>query len=281
MGISLLTNVASLVAQANLNSTQKSLSASIEKLSSGQRINSAGDDAAGLGISESLSSDILSLGEAQQNTTDATSLGQVAEGSLNDIQNIVARQRQLAVQASNATLGSTERGFIQTEFTQLNQEINRISGVTNFDGQNLLDGTASSGLHLQVGINNTVNDHLALSITRVVTSTLGSTSLHLASVSLSTATNALAALGAFDKATFQLSQVRAKIGAVENRLADTADNLSTAVQNLSQANSGIRDVNVASETAKLTSEQILSQAGVAVLSQANQIPSAALTLLKG
>ena len=252
MGISLLTNVASLVAQANLNSTQKSLSASIEKLSSGQRINSAGDDAAGLGISESLSSDILSLGEAQQNTTDATSLGQVAEGSLNDIQNIVARQRQLAVQASNATLGSTERGFIQTEFTQLNQEINRISGVTNFDGQNLLDGTASSGLHLQVGINNTVNDHLALSITRVVTSTLGSTSLHLASVSLSTATNALAALGAFDKATFQLSQVRAKIGAVENRLADTADNLSTAVQNLSQANSGIRDVNVASETAKLT-----------------------------
>ena len=281
MGISLLTNVASLVAQANLNSTQKSLSASIEKLSSGQRINSAADDAAGLGISESLSSDILSLGQAQQNTTDATSLGQVAEGSLNDIQNIVARQRQLAVQASNATLGSTERGFIQTEFTQLNQEINRISGVTNFDGQNLLDGSASSGLHLQVGINNTVNDHLALSITRVVTSTLGSTSLHLASVSLSTATNALAALGAFDKATNQLSQVRAKIGAVENRLTDTADNLSTAVENLSQANSGIRDVNVASETAKLTSEQILSQAGVAVLSQANQIPSAALTLLKG
>ena len=281
MGISLLTNVASLVAQDNLNKTQHYLSASIEKLSSGQRINSAADDAAGLGISESLSSDILSLGEAQQNTTDATSLGQVAEGSLNDIQNIVARQRQLAVQAANATLGSTERGYIQTEFSQLNQEINRISGVTNFDGQNLLDGSASSGLSFQVGINNTANDHLALSITRVVTSTLGSTSLHLASVSLSTSTNALAALGAFDAATNQLSQIRAKIGAVENRLTDTSDNLSTSVQNLSQANSGIRDVNVASETAKLTSEQILSQAGVAVLSQANQIPSAALTLLKG
>ena len=281
MGISLLTNVASLVAQDNLNATQNSLSASIEKLSSGQRINSAADDAAGLGISESISSDILSLGEAQQNTTDATALGQVAEGSLNDIQNIVARQRQLAVQAANATLGTTERGFIQTEFTQLNQEINRISGVTNFDGQNLLDGSASAGLSFQVGINNTSNDHLALSITRVVTSTLGSTSLHLASVSLSTATNALAALGAFDKATDQLSEVRAKIGAVENRLTDTSDNLSTSVQNLSQANSGIRDVDVASETAKLTSEQILSQAGVAVLSQANQIPSAALTLLKG
>ena len=281
MGISLLTNVASLVAQDNLNATQNSLSASIEKLSSGQRINSAADDAAGLGISESISSDILSLGEAQQNTTDATALGQVAEGSLNDIQNIVARQRQLAVQAANATLGTTERGFIQTEFTQLNQEINRISGVTNFDGQNLLDGSASAGLGFQVGINNTANDHLALSITRVVTSTLGSTSLHLASVSLSTATNALAALGAFDAATNQLSQVRAKIGAVENRLTDTADNLSTSVQNLSQANSGIRDVDVAAETAKLTSEQILSQAGVAVLSQANQIPSAALTLLKG
>jgi flagellin len=244
------------------------------------RINSASDDAAGLGISENLKANIQSMGQAQRNANDAISMSQVAEGSMNDMQGIVSRMRELAVQSSNATLGSTERGYIQTEFSQLGQEINRISSVTNFDGQNLLDGSASTGLTFQIGINNTSNDRIAMSITKLTTSTLGSSSLHLASASLSTATNAQAAIGSFDKAIQQLSQSRAKVGATQNRMQVTVSNLSVTQDNLTAANSRIRDVDVAQETASLTKSQILSQAGLAVLAQANQIPQAALSLLR-
>lgn len=279
--ISVLTNSASLTAQRNLASTQSSLSASIGRLSSGMRINSASDDAAGLGISENLQANIQSLGQAQRNTNDAISMSQVAEGSMNDMQGIVSRMRELAVQSSNSTLGSNERGYIQTEYGQLSQEINRISSVTNFDGQNLLDGTASTGLTFQVGINNSANDRISMSITKLTTSTLGSSSLHIASASLSTATNAQAAIGTFDKAIQQLSQARAKLGATQNRMQITVSNLSVTSDNLTSANSRIRDVDVAQESSNLTKNQILSQAGLAVLSQANQIPQAALSLLRG
>jgi len=279
--ISVLTNSASLTAQRNLASTQESLSASIGRLSSGMRINSASDDAAGLGISENLQANIQSLGQAQRNTNDAISMSQVAEGSMNDMQGIVSRMRELAVQSSNSTLGSNERGYIQTEYTQLSSEINRISSVTNFDGQNLLDGSASAGLTFQVGINNSANDRIAMSITKLTTSTLGSSSLHIASASLSTATNAQAAIGTFDKAIQQLSQARAKLGATQNRMQITVSNLSVTSDNLTSANSRIRDVDVASESSNLTKNQILSQAGLAVLSQANQIPQAAISLLRG
>lgn len=279
--ISVLTNTASLQAQRNLASTQSSLSASIGRLSSGMRINSASDDAAGLGISENLQANIQSLGQAQRNTNDAISMSQVAEGSMNDMQGIVSRMRELAVQSSNSTLGSNERGYIQTEYGQLSQEINRISSVTNFDGQNLLDGSASAGLTFQVGINNTSNDRISMSITKLTTSTLGSSSLHIASASLSTATNAQAAIGTFDKAIQQLSQARAKLGATQNRMQITVSNLAVTSDNLTSANSRIRDVDVAQESSNLTKNQILSQAGLAVLSQANQIPQAALSLLRG
>ena len=280
MSISLLTNVTSLEAQQNLNKSQDALSQSIQRLSSGMRINSAADDAAGLGISESLSADIKSLGQAQQNANDAVSLSQVAEGGMSQMQDIVSRMRQLAVESSNSTLGSTQRGYIQTEFTQLSSEINRISSTTNFNGQNLLDGSASSGLTFQVGIYNTSNDRLSMSITRLAVSTLGSTSLHLASCSLSTATNAQAALGAFDAAINQLSTSRANLGAVQNRMQVAISNLSTTTTNLTAANSGITDTDIAAETAQMTQENILQQAGISVLSQANQIPSAALKLLQ-
>ncbi len=280
MSISLLTNVTSLQAQQNLSKSQDALSQSIQRLSSGMRINSAADDAAGLGISESLSADIKSLGQAQQNANDAVSLSQVAEGGMSQMQDIVSRMRQLAVESSNSTLGSTQRGYIQTEFTQLSSEINRISSTTNFNGQNLLDGSASSGLTFQVGIYNTSNDRLSMSITRLAVSTLGSTSLHLASCSLSTATNAQAALGAFDAAINQLSTSRANLGAVQNRMQVAISNLSTTTTNLTAANSGITDTDIASETANMTQENILQQAGISVLSQANQIPSAALKLLQ-
>jgi len=278
--ISVLTNVTSLNAQRNLASTQAALATSVGRLSSGMRINSASDDAAGLGISENLSANIKSLAQAQRNANDGISMSQVAEGSMNDMQGIVSRMRELSVQSSNSTLGGNERGYIQTEFTQLSSEINRISGVTNFNGQKLLDGSASTGLTFQIGIQNTSNDRLSMSITKLTTSTLGSTSLHIASASLSTATNAQLAIGTFDKAIQQLSQARAKVGATQNRMTVTVSNLAVAQENLTAANSRIRDVDVASESANLTKSQILSQAGIAVLSQANQIPQAALSLLR-
>ncbi len=280
MTISILTNVTSLDAQRNLNKTQNALATSIGRLSSGMRINSASDDAAGLGISENLSANIRSMAQAQRNANDGISMSQVAEGSMNDMQGIVSRMRELSVQSANATLGAPERGYIQTEFKQLSSEINRISSVTDFNGQKLLDGSASTGLTFQIGIQNTANDRLSMSITKLTTSTLGSTSLHIASASLSTATNAQAAIGTFDKAIQQLSQVRAKVGAIQNRMTVTVSNLSVTQQNLTAANSRIMDVDVASESSSLTKAQILSQAGLAVLAQANSLPQSALKLLQ-
>lgn len=280
MSISLLTNTTSLQAQANLSKTESKLAASIGRLSSGMRINSASDDAAGLGISESLGADITSLGQAQRNANDGVSMSQVAEGSMNEMQGIVSRMRELAVQSSNGTLGSDDRNDIQTEFTQLKSEIDRISKTTNFNGQNLLDGSASAGLTMQVGINNTANDRLAFSITKLDSSTLGSTAGSIGSATLSTAAGAQAALATFDTAINQLSTARGKLGAVQNRMQVTIDNLSTQQTNLSAAKSQISDVDVASETAEMTKEQVLSQAGLSVLSQANQLPQAALKLLQ-
>ena len=280
MALSILTNVASLNAQRNLSSTQTALSASIGRLSSGMRINSAADDAAGLGISENLKSDLRSLAQAQRNANDGVSMTQVAEGSMNEMSGIVIRMRELSVQSANQTLGTTERGYIQTEFTQLRNEINRISAVTEFNGQKLIDGSASAGLSFQVGKDNSTNDRIAMSVTRLTTSTLGSTSLRLASATLSTVTGARAAMGAFDKAIEQLSTARSKVGAVQNRMVVTISNLGVAQENLAAANSRIRDVDVAAESSQLTKAQILSQAGLAVLSQANQLPQSALSLLR-
>ena len=281
MSISVLTNVASLNAQRNLAATQASLAASVGRLSSGMRINSAGDDAAGLGISQNLQSNIRSLAQAQRNANDGVSLTQVAEGSMNDMQGIVTRMRELAVQSANGTLGGNERGYIQTEFTQLSKEIDRISKVTNFDGQNLLDGSAAAGLNFQIGINATANDTISLSVATLTTSTLGSTGGgKITTASLSTVTNAKAAIGTFDAAIQQLSKSRANLGAVQNRMTVTVSNLSVAQENLNAANSRIRDVDVANESANLTKSQILSQAGLAVLAQANQLPQSALSLLR-
>src|SRR5262245_59958618 len=175
MSISVLTNVASLNAQRNLAATQTSLAASVGRLSSGMRINSASDDAAGLGISENLKANIRSLAQAQRNANDGISMSQVAEGSANEMQGIVTRMRELAVQSANGTRGKNERTYIQTEFTQLSKEIDRISKVTDFNGQKRLNASAAAGLNFQIGINNTTDDRLAMSIATLTTSTLGST----------------------------------------------------------------------------------------------------------
>ncbi len=280
MSISVLTNVASLGAQRNLSRSQGMLSKSIGRLSSGLRINQAADDAAGLGISENLKADIRSLSQASRNANDGVSMMQVAEGSMNEISGIVTRMRELAVQSANGTLGATERSYIDTEFDQLKAEIDRISNVTEFNGQKLIDGSASVGLTMQVGIQNTANDRLAVSITRLVASTLGSAGgLHIGSISMSTATNSQLALGALDSAIEQLSTARAKVGAFQNRMTIAVTNLGVAHENLSAANSRIRDVDVAYEAAEMTKHQILSQAGISVLGQANALPQSALSLL--
>jgi flagellin len=282
MSISVLTNVSSINAQRNLATTQASLAASIGRLSSGMRINTASDDAAGLGISENLKSNIRSLAQAQRNANDGISMSQVAEGSMNEMQGLVTRMRELAVQSSNGTLGVNERAYIETEFTQLSKEIQRISKVTDFNGQKLLNGEASKGLTFQIGINNSADDQLAMSIATLTSSTLGGATVAstIAGAKLSTATNARLALATFDKAIQQLSQARAKLGATQNRMMVTVSNLAVAQENLTAANSRIRDVDVANESANLTKSQILSQAGLAVLAQANQLPQSALSLLR-
>lgn len=279
MAMSIMTNVASLSAQRNLSKTQGALSQSIGRLSSGLRINQASDDAAGLGISENLKADIRSLAQAGRNANDGISLGQVAEGAMNEQQGIVTRMRELAMQASNGTLGSTERGYVDTEFDGLAAELDRITTTTEFNGTKLLDGSASAGLTMQVGIQNTAADRISLSMTKITTSTLGTTGLKISAVTLSTAAGAQAGLAAFDKAIEQLSTARAKVGAFQNRAQITISNLSVAHENLSAANSRVRDVDVASEAAAMTKNQILSQAGISVLSQANNLPSSALALI--
>ncbi len=281
MAISLVTNMASLNAQRNLERTTESMRQNIGRLSSGLRINTGADDAAGLGISENLKADLRSISQAQRNANDAVSLIQLAEGSLNEITAIVIRMRELSVQSANATLGSTERNFIQTEFAQLRSEINRISAVTEFNGKNLLSGGLSTGIDFQVGINSTTNDRIALSISRTHSSTLGTAGAKITSASLSTATNAQIAMAVFDAAITSLSTTRANVGAIQNRLNISITNIATAFENLTGANSRIRDVDVAEESASLTRNQILNQAGVSLLSQANQLPSAALSLIGG
>ena len=275
MTISILSNIASLQAQRNLNGSQMLLADNIGRLSSGQRINRAADDAAGLGISENLKAGIRGVAQATRNTNDGVSLTQVAEGALNEMQGMVIRMRELAVQAANGTLGATERGYVQTEFTALKGEIDRLSEVTEYNGQQLLNGDAAA-LTMQVGFRATASDTLTVAIASATSDDLGIT----AAVTLSTSAGASAALAVFDAAITSLSQRRAALGAVQNRMQVTVAALAVAYENLSSGNSRIRDVDVANETSSLTRNQILNQAGVAVLAQANQIPSAALSLLR-
>jgi flagellin len=281
MPITLLANITSLTAQRQLRVSQGSLEQSLERLSSGLRINRSADDAAGLGISENLKADIRSLAQAQRNANDGISMTQVAEGAMNEMQGIVGRMRELAVQSANGTLGQTERDYIQTEFNELKAEIGRLAEVTEFNGAKLLNGEASAGMTIQIGIHSSANDRLTMSIARLSASTLGNVSgaAFIEAQSLSSASAARTSLSVFDSAITSLSNARAKLGAVQSRMSVAVTNLSSAQENLSAANSRIRDVDVASETANMTRYQILTQAGVAVLGQANQLPALALSLL--
>jgi len=275
MALRINTNAVSLRAQQNLGFASEALATNVERLSSGLRINRAGDDAAGSSISSKLSADIRSLSQASRNTNDAISVIQTAEGALNEVNGLLTRMRELGVQAANGgTMTSTERSYIDQEFQLLESEINRIVSVTEFNGQKLIDGAISSGVDFQVGMNNTANDRIALSV-----ADSDSTSLGLNDDVLTSQTGAQAAIDALDTAIQSVATARGTLGATQNRLTITLTNLGNMHENLSAANSRIRDVDVAAESATMTRNQILVQAGVAVLAQANQLPKSALSLI--
>ncbi len=281
MAISIRTNLPSMNAQRTLGKTQASLENSLSKLSSGLRVRSAADDAAGLAISEKMKAQIRSLQQARRNANDGISLIQTAEGALNECHSIMDRLRELAIQSANGTLVDEDRLHLNDEFNQLITEVDRIAQVTEFNSTNLLDGSVSAGLGFQVGINATANDQIVVSIAGVRTSSLGTGANTLNIQSVSTISSALHALNVIDASITDISKIRSKLGATQNRLQVTINNISTYAENLSSANSQIRDVDVAEESAEMARYQILQQAGVSVLAQANQMPQVALNLIGG
>lgn len=276
MGLRIATNVASLNAQKNLVGTQRQLDTSLARLSSGFRINKAADDAAGLAISENLKGQIRGLRQASRNSNDGISLVQVAEGGLTEISNMLVRLRELGVQASSDTIGDTERKFIDVEYQQLKSEIQRISEVTKFNGRDLLNGTGGV-IDIQVGTyNDPFKDRISFNAS-AANSSLESLGLTAESVSMKEA--AQNSLDVLDRAMVSVNAIRANFGAMQNRLQSTVANLAVADENLSAANSRIRDADIAAESAELTRNNILMQAGVSVLGQANNISNIALKLL--
>jgi flagellin len=275
MAISVVTNVTSLRAQSNLNKTTQAMAGHIEKLSSGLRINKAGDDAAGSAISSQLTAQEQGLKQASRNANDGVSLIQTAEGALNEMTGMVQRMRELAVQASNeGTMDATERGYLDQEFQLLESELDRVVNVTEYNGQKLVDGSVSTGVSFQVGMNNTGNDRISVSIANS-----GSTSLGLNDELLTSSTGAQKAIAALDTALQTINTSRGTLGATQNRLEATMSNLSIMHENTASANSRIKDVDVAEESAAFTRSQILSQAGTSMLAQANSLPQSALSLI--
>jgi flagellin len=275
--IDVKSNIQALDAQQKLNSTQMAVNKSFQKLSSGYRINTAADDAAGLAISESMKSQIRSYTVAERNANDAISMTQTAESSLGDMHDILGRMRELAMQASNGDMTQVDRGYIDTEFTSLKAEMGRIEGSAQFNGRPLVSSTASN-ITFQIGLNNTASDQITLTFGGLALTTLLSASTSLAGA---TAGSALASLATIDNAIQTISTNRAKYGATLNRLDITVSSIQTMRLNITSANSRIRDVDVAEETANLSKSQVLAQAGVSVLAQANQLPQLALKLLQG
>ncbi|OUR93156.1 flagellin [Halobacteriovorax marinus] len=277
MGLRINTNVASLNAQRNLSNTRLNLNRSLEKLSSGQRINRAGDDAAGLAISENLKAQIRGLGQAERNAEDGISLVQIAEGALGEVSNILIRLRELSVQAASDTIGATERKFLNVEFEQLTSEVDRIANSTEFNRVPLLNGTGAV-FDIQIGTrNDPISDRLTFdaSSADVNVAALG---LNLASVA--DKISAQNSLSSIDQAIVSVSGIRADFGALQNRLQSTINNIAVSIENLSAANSRVRDTDIAAETAELTKQNILMTAGTSVLAQANSSTKNALSLIQ-
>lgn len=276
MGLRINTNVASLAAQRSLGMNKVNTDNNLRKLSSGERITRAADDAAGLAISEKLKGHIRGVRQARRNADDGISLIQTAEGGLSEISNIIVRLRELSVQAASDTVGDTERGFSDIEFQQLKDEIHRISQGMEFNGRKLLDGSGGM-VEVQVGIHNDPTlDRIKYDST-ITDATLAS--LGLMAETIASKEGAQLSLEKLDNALVRVNGVRANLGALQNRLQSTVNNLSITDENFSAANSRIRDVDVAAETADLAKNNILNQASVSVLAQANNAPQFALKLL--
>lgn len=275
MALVIPTNTPSLMAQKHLSRNQKALESSFNKLSSGFRIVTAKDDAAGLAISESMKSQIRSYTVAERNAADGISMAQTAEGSLGEVQAILLRMRELAMQASNGSVSSTDRTFIDEEFQSLKSEIGRIQDSSKFNGKQLLQQTATT-ITFQVGLNDTGSDQISVTFGNVQLTTILASASTLAG---SAATAALGALANIDGAMTKISTARARYGAAMNRMEVATNNIQTMRTNLQAANSRIRDVDVAEESARMSRNQVLSQAGVSILAQANQLPQSALGLL--
>lgn len=275
MALVINTNIGSLNAQRNLATSQNALNKSMQRLSSGLRINSAKDDAAGLAISDRMTSQIRGLNQAARNANDGISLAQTAEGALQETTNMLQRMRELAIQSSNSTNTSLDRQSLDAEFQNLLEEINRIATSTSFNGKILLSGAyASTPAVFQIGAN--AGQVISVTIGAATVSALGISSTGVATFSASQSAIAL-----IDSAISTIDSVRGDLGAIQNRFESTISNLNNVAENLTAARSRILDADIAQETSQMTKNNILQQAGVAILSQANQTPQLALSLLQG
>ena len=284
MALKIFNNPSSINAQRLLAANSERLAKSVERISSGVRINKASDDAAGLAVSEALRSDIRAMRQAMRNANDGISMINVTEGALNEQSSILIRLRELASQSSTGTVGSTERQTIQLEFNSLRNEVDRITESTTFNGQGLIDGALASGIAsanqvvLQIGINSNANSQINLN-KEMNLSAITSTALSIQNLSLTSIDNALTALASLNTAISSVAQGRGKVGAVQNRLTRTIQNLGVTIENLQAAESSIRDADIAEEIAELTRNQILVQSATAMVGQANMIPQSILQLL--
>jgi flagellin len=284
MPVRIFNNIASLNAQRILGTNNDRLATSVERISSGIRVNRGADDAAGLAISEALRSDIRGLRQAVRNANDGISLINVAEGALNEQSSILIRLRELASQAATGTVGSTERATIQLEFSALRNEVDRIAATTQFNGQGLVDGSLASSASsatqvlIQVGIDSGTNSRINLN-TEINLAAVTSSSLGIDVLSVTAAAEALTTLDTINSAISTVTQGRGKVGAVQNRLTRSVGNLSVSIENLQAAESAIRDADIAEEIATLTRNQILVQSATAMVGQANLIPQSILQLL--
>ncbi|WP_333844077.1 flagellin N-terminal helical domain-containing protein [Pelomicrobium sp.] len=284
MALVVNTNIASLNAQRNLSASQSQLQTAIQRLSSGLRVNSAKDDAAGLAVAESFTSQIRGTNQAVRNANDGISLGQTAEGALAQVANNLQRIREIAVQAANGTISDTDRGQLQKEVDQLTQEISRIVQTTTFNGTSLLSG--SSTLTFQVGASGAASNQVSVTTTDLAVNGSGGLYSYSGSltatgvINVSTSANASAAIANLDADISMVSTVRATFGAVQNRFEAVIANLQNYAENLTASRSRIMDADFAAETAALTRGQILQQAGVAMLAQANALPNTVLSLLR-
>lgn len=273
------TNLLSLTTQNNLNKSQSSLGTAIERLSSGLRINSSKDDAAGQAIANRMNSQIKGMTQAARNANDGISLVQTAEGNLNEINSNLQRIRELAVQAANDTNGTTDYASVSTEITQRMAEIDRIAGAANFNGKKLLDGTQTAALNIQVGAGTGTDDNIAISTGALINAKATSLSSGLTGTITNNST-AKAFITAADEAIGKIDTARSNMGAIQNRFESTINNLNNSISNLSAAQSRIQDADYATEVSNMSRAQILQQAGSSVLSQANQVPQTMLSLLR-